>query len=88
MKPRPQIKAVSMAPDTLCAQGVGLRTAAQTGLSIDRASCRAVLSYRHNPRSRIRALSSSVDFLVPVATTFMPRSCSGETMDHDLTLPV
>ena len=38
--------------------------------------------------SRMRALSSSVDFLVPVATTVMPRSCSAETTDQDLTPPV
>jgi hypothetical protein len=38
--------------------------------------------------SRMRALSSSVDLLVPVATTSMPRSCSAETIDHDFTPPV
>ncbi|MCY1443771.1 hypothetical protein D9M71_602040 [compost metagenome] len=38
--------------------------------------------------SRMRALSSSVDFLVPVATTFMPRSCSAEITDQDFTPPV
>ena len=38
--------------------------------------------------SRMRALSSSVDLLVPVATTVMPRSCRAEMMDQDLTPPV
>ena len=38
--------------------------------------------------SRIRSLSSSVDFLVPVATTVSPRSCRAATMDQDLTPPV
>jgi hypothetical protein len=36
----------------------------------------------------MRALSSSVDFFVPVATTVMPKSCSAETIDPDFTPPV
>ena len=38
--------------------------------------------------SRIRALSSSVDFFVPVATTTMPKSCNAEITDQLFTPPV
>ena len=38
--------------------------------------------------SRMRALSSSVDLRVPVATTTMPNSCSADTTDQLLTPPV